>query len=465
MKFDELQALVAGGEGPQVEFKRSTGQRTDAAKTTCAMLNGVGGFVLFGVEPNGSLAGQEIGVDTIDDVVHEVRRIEPQVPLAPEVIPLPNGRSAIALSVPGSSGGPYTYDGRPYLRQGTMTLVMGQDDYRRRLLEQMHPSHRWEVQPAVGIGINDLDGAEVSRTVDEAVRRGRLNEPGTRNVGELLQGLNLLRDGGLLNAGVVLFARVDELLPNYPQCLLRMARFRGNTTAEFEDNRQLQGNLFQLLGQAQTFLRQHLPVAGRIVPSLFEREDDPLYPPEALREALANALCHRDYSAGGGSVSIAIFDDRLEITSTGRLPFGLTVEDLVKPHSSRPWNPLMAAVLYRRGLIEQWGRGTLRMRELSVRAGLAPPDFEERGGELVVRFFPTGYVAPRRIDHPLTAPQQQVLETLARLGPSLAGQIQRSTLTRLPMRTLRYVLDTLRTLDLVEVHGRGRGARWKLSGR
>lgn len=164
-------------------------------------------------------------------------------------------------------------------------------------------------------------------------------------------------------------------------------------------------------------------------------------------------------------MSIAIFDDRLEITSTGRLPFGLTVEDLVKPHSSRPWNPLMAAVLYRRGLIEQWGRGTLRMRELSVRAGLAPPDFEERGGELVVRFFPTGYVAPRRIDHPLTAPQQQVLETLARLGPSLAGQIQRSTLTRLPMRTLRYVLDTLRTLDLVEVHGRGRGARWKLSGR
>jgi len=79
-------------------------------------------------------------------------------------------------------------------------------------------------------------------------------------------------------------------------------------------------------------------------------------------------------------VSIAVFDDRLEISSTGRLPFGLTVEDLKRPHPSRPWNPLIAGVFFRRGLIEQWGRGTLRMRELVEEAGLAPPEFEERGG-------------------------------------------------------------------------------------
>ncbi|MCY4626001.1 MAG: AAA family ATPase, partial [Acidobacteria bacterium] len=73
---------------------------------------------------------------------------------------------------------------------------------------------------------------------------------------------------------------------------------------------------------------ESLPIAGRVLPGLFERVDDPLYPPEALREALANAICHRDYSMGGGSVGIGIYDDRLEVTSTGSLRFGLTPEML-----------------------------------------------------------------------------------------------------------------------------------------
>lgn len=245
-----------------------------------------------------------------------------------------------------------------------------------------------------------------------------------------------------------------------------MARFRGTTTTEFEDNRQLHGNTFVLLQQAQRFLREHLRVAGRVVPDLFERRDDPLYPPEALREALANALCHRDYGAGGGSVSIGIFDDRLEIASTGRLPFDQRVEDLKRPHPSRPWNPLIADVCFRRGLIEQWGRGTLRMAELTQQAGLAPPEFEERGGELVVRFFPTHYVAPRRVDHPLTDLQQEVLEVVARVGPASLGEIE-SAVHRADVerRTIQHTLQTLRSFDLVQLSGWGRGARWDLANR
>ena len=94
-------------------------------------------------------------------------------------------------------------------------------------------------------------------------------------------------------------------------------------------------------------------MAGRIVPDVFERQDDPLYPPAALREALANALCHRDYSIAGGAVSVAIYDDRLEISSSGMLPFDLTPADLTRPHPSRPWNPLIAQVFYRRGIIQK----------------------------------------------------------------------------------------------------------------
>lgn len=104
---------------------------------------------------------------------------------------------------------------------------------------------------------------------------------------------------------------------------------------------------------------------------------------------IANALCHRDYAVGGGAVSIAIFDDRLEVTSVGPLPFGQTVEDLLRPHPSRPWNPMIAQVFYRRGLIEQWGRGTLKMVQLAEEAGLATPEFEVTRHDVTVRFRPT----------------------------------------------------------------------------
>jgi ATP-dependent DNA helicase RecG len=124
------------------------------------------------------------------------------------------------------------------------------------------------------------------------------------------------------------------------------------------------------------------------VPELFERIDDPLYPVLALREAIANAICHRDYSIAGGAVSIALFDDRLEISSTGVLPFDLKPVDLFRPHASRPWNPLIAQVFYRRGIIETWGRGTIKMRDLTIAAGLPKPEIECPPGEVVVRFRP-----------------------------------------------------------------------------
>ena len=102
---------------------------------------------------------------------------------------------------------------------------------------------------------------------------------GLRNTRDLLNGLNLVHDGRLLNAAAVLFAKANRLLPNYPQCLLKMARFRGRDKTRFLDNRQEHGNAFDLLIRGQRFLRDHLPIAGRVVSGLFERIDDPLYPP------------------------------------------------------------------------------------------------------------------------------------------------------------------------------------------
>lgn len=455
MNLDDVKELVERGESTDLEFKKSTGQRSDAARTVCAMLNGIGGFVVFGITPDRQVVGQDVSEKTMEDLHHELQRIEP--PAFPQIdtVPLPNARKVIVLSVSGGAGSElYTYDGRPYHRQGPTTSRMPRPQYDRLLIERMHASRRWENQPAAGVRIDDLDPEEILRTIEEAIRRGRMEDPGTRDLTELLMGLGLIHEGSLLNAAVVLFSRADRLLPFYPQCVLRMARFRGNDKSEFIDNRQEYGNAFQLLIRAQRFLRDHLPVAGRVVPNLFERVDDPLYPTEALREALANALCHRDYGIPGGAVSVAIFDDRLEISSTGILPFGLTPEDLTRTHRSRPWNPLIAQVFFRRGIIEQWGRGTLKIAELTGRAGLVPPEFEVGGNDVTVRFRPVS------VDSILRPLQRQLLESLSSSEPRPLSEIMTRLIEDIPERTVQDNLRVLRDLRLAEVEGRGRGARW-----
>lgn len=236
---------------------------------------------------------------TLNDVANEIRRIEPPAFPDTEIVTVDGDNSVIILRVPGESAA-YTFDGKPYIRQGASTARMPQARYEQKLLERMHATRRWENQPAEGLTIDDLDHSEITRTIEEAIRRNRLAEPGSRNPTDLLRGLGLMSDeGAILNAAVVLFAKANKFLPHYPQCLLKMARFRGIDRTEFSDNRQENGNAFELFQRAQRFLQDYLPVAGKIVPRLFERVDDPLYPPLALREALANAICHRDYYAPG----------------------------------------------------------------------------------------------------------------------------------------------------------------------
>jgi ATP-dependent DNA helicase RecG len=464
MNLQELTAIVARGELEQTEFKTTTGERIAGVRTVCAMLNGQGGFVFFGVSDAGQIRGQLVTAQTQEDMAQELRKLEPPSFPEMELIALDNGNTVIVLRVTGG-GGPYTYDGRPYMRVGPTTVVMPQDRYERMLLERMHASARWENRPAQGLGIIDLDEGEIKRTIDASIASGRMEDPGTRDITELLTGLNLIYNGQLLNAAVVLFGKANRLLPNYPQCLLRMARFRGRDKTEFIDNRQEVGHAFDLFQRAQRFMRDHLPVAGRIVPNLFERVDDPLYPPAALREALANALCHRDYSIGGGAISVGIYDDRLEISSIGTLPFGLTPADLTRPHQSRPWNPLIANVFYRRGIIESWGRGTIKMAELTEQAGLAPPEFEVAAGEVTVRFRPTRYVPPMRVGHDLSPLQRDLLEVLERIGPASLSQVMHVLPTSTPEPTVKENLRVLKLLDLTDHNGKmGRNSRWMLKG-
>ena len=489
MTPEQIDSLVAEGESETLEFKSSTGRRREAAKTMCAMLNARGGYVLFGVTPEGEAVGVQTGDRTVENVAAEIQRIEP--PVFPEVerVRIHDNREVIAVRVSRGPARPYVYRGAAYRRVGNTTLTLSPDEYNRMLFERMHKEQRWENQPAAGWGIEDLDVDEIRAVAAEAVRRGRLTEPGSREPAELLRGMDLYRNGVLWRAAAVLFGAPDRVEFEMPQCKLRVARFRGTDRMEFSDNRQFYGNAFTLLEKAEAFLRDTLPIAARFERDRFDRIDLPLYPPPATREAIANALCHRDYSIGGGSVGVAVYDDRLEVTSTGRLPFGLTPAKLFEPHESLPWNPMIARTFYRRGIIEEWGRGTLKMAEETTAAGLPPLKIEDKGGCVTVRFRHSRHsrpLTPRRgeeylTEQPLatlrprsgyskdggdeeylTKQQRAILEILEGSDRALALREIRSELAS-PTEDWRLSKDlrVLKGRRLAVLTGRGRGARWK----
>ncbi len=383
----ELQQLIKNDEGPNLEFKRSTGELKEALQTICAFLNDSGGMVIFGVGPKGIIEGQQVSDRTLRQITQALDHFEPPVSLHPHRIGIGTGKEVIILRVGGSSDSiPFTYDGRAYERVSSSTRQMSKDRYEKLLLERLHHKKRWENLPALGVTVKDIDREEVFRIIRIAESVGRFSGPIGRNVMDILKRLGLCsNDGNIYQAAIVLFGK--NFLPDYPQCELRMARFRGADKTEFLDQRMVRGPAFKLLEEAQLFCQRHFPLPAKIVPTQLRRLEKPLIPPDAMREILVNALIHRDYSIAGGAISLAIFDDRVEVWSAGAFPKGITPGLLKKNHPSVQRNPIIADVFNRTGLIEKWGRGTNRVIEMCQAADIKPPEFQEIGNTAVVTFY------------------------------------------------------------------------------
>ena len=382
----QLSALLRQGEGPALEFKRSTGELKEGMQTLCAFLNGTGGMALFGVRPDGKAEGQIVTDQTLRDIAQSADRFEPPVHFSIHRVKVKSGRDVIAVAVEGGRDlRPFAYEGHAYERVSSTTRRMPQAKYERLLVERGHAKRRWENLPADGLSLKDLDRKEILRTRELAIQQNRISPDTSRDIGEILDRLGLRAAGVLTQAAQMLYGK--KFLPDYPQCLLKMGRFRGaEITGEIVDNRQEQMNAFAMVREGMAFLERTMPLGARFPKGTVFREDRFPVPLEALREILLNAVMHRDYSHYSGYVAIAIFDDRIEVQSYGRLPSGVTLEQLSGPHLSKPTNPLIAEAFHRTGAVEVWGRGTNRVIEICQKHGAAPPLFEEKQGFLVVTF-------------------------------------------------------------------------------
>ena len=168
----------------------------------------------------------------------------------------------------------------------------------------------------------------------------------------------------------------------------------------FRDNQRAEGNFFELLEAGVAFCFKHLSLSGKITNRSLEREEQLETPYHALREALINALCHRHWEKYNLTISLAIYDDRIEIASPGMFPPQITPENIKEPHESYPHNLKVAEALYRMTYLENWGSGARRIIDACQAQGVEAPTWCSDGGFVTITFkrpdFKSGTI---KIDH------------------------------------------------------------------
>lgn len=387
MRFENIQELIAKDEHRCLELKKTTGELQDGMHSACAFLNTNGGWLIFGVAPTSlKILGQQVTDNTQREIAQALAGLYPAVEVKPEYIDVPGrlGDQLIVMHFDGWKWGqmPYTYRGCPYYKNESTTQIMPQEMYEERLRAAKPEKFAWERQAADGISLADLDEKRIQGAVRLGVERGRMPATAeTESLESLLNKWNLMRDGKVLNGAVALFGKN---LSGYTQMSLRLARFRGMDKNEFLDSSRADGNFFDLLDAGMSFLFKHLSQSGKIVG--FQKEEQLEIPAEALREALTNALCHRQLEKYNLTPSIAVYDDRLEIENPGRLPFDLTPETIKQAHASYPYNPLIAEVLFKSSFLENWGSGVGRMVDACHAQGVPEPEYEVSGGFVRIVF-------------------------------------------------------------------------------
>ena len=386
MTPEELLALIAGGEGETIEFKRSVAELEKAVETVAAFANTRGGVVLIGVHPSGRIEGVDVGQTTRERIVNRITgNTDPAIYPSVEHVTA-QGRVVVAITVLESADKPHLAFGRAFKRVGAVTAQMDRAEYERLLLARRQlPFDRREVSDAT---TDDLDAARLLWYLQRAAQeRGipvDLAAPLAENLKRL--GVAAERNGRLVltTTALLLFGKRPQQFLSYT--MVRIARFQGTTPLNFIDRLDCFGTLPEMIDEAERFVRRNTRVAAKITG--FERREITEYPYPAIREAIANAVAHRDYDRVDVEVRVSIFADRIEVQSPGRLPAPLTVDTLGEEYALR--NRQIAELLFNIRYIERWNTGIQRIRRWMRGHGLPPPVFQEVGQTFKVTFTGPG---------------------------------------------------------------------------
>ncbi len=350
-----LSNLLALGEGFTIEFKRAG--TSNVGREICAFANATGGVILISVTD----AGEVVGVGNHNRLKSEVqsttRSSEPPIAVDVESI-----GEVLCITVPEQHSKPYSFGGKFFIREGATSQQMARNEIREFFFKEglIH----FDETPFADYNL----GRDLTPDIWQRFA-SRTQIPPDMDAVTTLHNLHLLKESKMTHAGAWLLT--DDITRISLSATVTCALFRGTTKTHILDRKEFTGDLYSIYEDCMAYLQSKLNTA--LIPHARGRDERLELPVEALREALVNAIAHRDYRSTA-NVQIYIFHDRLEIVTPGGLPAGMREEDLgVK---SVPRNPLLFGIFHRMDLVEKIGSGIKRIRQLCRDYGVTEPVFE-----------------------------------------------------------------------------------------
>ncbi len=369
-------------ESEKVELKPSLSQLNEIVETVAGFANSQGGKVFIGVSNRGEIIGLEIGKSTLEKLVNTIKQNTEPSQYPKVVVQAIGGKNFIEIIVPESKEKPVLAFGRAFKRVGKSTLKVDKDELELMVIEKRKVY--FDAQICEGATLGDIDEEKARQFLRETKRQRNFVLEESSSLHEILMRLKLVSGKKITNAAILLFGKDTQKF--FLQAVTKVIRFKGiDVTGEMLDFKNIESDILTQLNRTEDFIFEHIPQKAWIEEGKMERQEKWLYPPRALREALANAFAHRDYQSTSG-VQVRIFDDRLEIWNPGLLPKELTVEKLREKHESIPRNPLLARMFFLIKYVEEVGTGTNKIITWCKQWDLAEPIFEVTGGSLVVTF-------------------------------------------------------------------------------
>ena len=359
MKDSDLNILLQEGEGTTLEYKE--GLSASLGRELVAMANTLGGRILLGVRDDGTVAGIDDSNSIRARIQDIARNCNPPIQVWLERV----GR-VIVVHVQESDTKPVQCSEGFFWRQGAVAQKLRREEIRD--LFRKEGAIRFDLSMCPGFRYPedfDLDKFSAWLTLSR-ISKAEPIEGILRNI-EATEGAaeRLL----FRNAGVLFFAQEVRRFFNqaYVTCIL----FRGSERIDVLDRKDFAGGVVSDIEESLRFIQRNTRTAYRI--QALQREEIPEYPMDALREAITNAVMHRDWFIEGANVFVEIYADRIEIVSPGGLPAGLSAAELGTRSVRR--NPLVADLLHRIGFIEKAGTGIGRMRKEARDHGCPAPEF------------------------------------------------------------------------------------------
>ena len=448
-------------ESQSIEYKESW--RDEFLSEICAFANAQGGSLYIGINDKGIVTGVKDSKKLLEVLPNSCRNrlgIIPDVNLYEK-----DGLDYIEITVTAYPIA-ISFNGNYYYRSGSTTQKLVGAELDSFILRKRGAT--WDNLPLPSFQYSDIDESAVRHFAIWAEKKGRLDSSILSEPMEvLMKRLHLVSNGFLTNAGMLMFAKDPE---EWQQgAYIKLGFFETDADLRYQD--EIHGPLLQQVDKAIEIL--HLKYMKAIISyDGIHRREHYIVPDEALREALLNAVCHKDYSSGI-PIQVSVYDDKLYIANCGRLPETWEMSRLFEKHASNPYNPNIAHVFYLAGYVESWGRGIEKIVNDCKQDGSPVPEYTVHPGDIMIKFTArkdrvlhlenisvTSGVTDEVTDR-VTDGELRVLQLLS-IDPGIPYTALANKL-EVSKKTIAEKISSLKSKGIIERVGNNKRGYWKIN--